>query len=357
VGRFLLLIGVLGLCLIVPAASVGAGGTATDLALIPLEIDRTDGLNSTDDIVIGQTVEFHWGIQTVSGDPAPYTIHVTWPANPERAVSAYSGGLPNGGAFDSACTYTFENGSVTLSCPVGAWQQFNLGLRAHSPRELSVTATLSSSTPDPDESNNTYSWAANVVCSITGTSGDDLLVGTDGAVDSICGGDGNDHLVASGDEDDWLFGQAGDDVFTGEGHGSAYAVGGPGFDTVSYEDADQSIILCRDKSGYTSNLNGIPPNALIDIDRFIGSKYGDRMFGTPGDDYLVGRGGADRLVGVGGNDRLYGEGGSDRFITRDKRRDVIRGGVGRDLVRADRGDKVFSAARTTENPFSDICAG
>lgn len=135
------------------------------------------------------------------------------------------------------------------------------------------------------------------------------------------------------------------------------AIGGPGFDTVSYENADQAIILCRTDSGYTSNLNAWPPNALVDIDRFIGSNHGDRMFGTPGDDYLVGGDGADRLVGRAGNDRLYGNKGRDRFITRDKRRDVIRGGIGRDLVRADSTDTVFSANRVTDDPFTNICAG
>ena len=106
------------------------------------------------------------------------------------------------------------------------------------------------------------------------------------AADSICAGDGDDHLVSVGDED-WLFGQGGDDLFTGNEHATAYAIGGPGFDTVSYENADQAIILCRTDSGYTSNLNAWPPNALVDIDRFIGSNHGDRMFGTPGDDYWL----------------------------------------------------------------------
>ena len=57
------------------------------------------------------------------------------------------------------------------------------------------------------------------------------------------------------------------------------------------------------------------------------------------------------------NDRLYGNKGRDRFITRDKRRDVIRGGIGRDLVRADSTDTVFSAKPRNGRPVLQYLRG
>jgi uncharacterized repeat protein (TIGR01451 family) len=84
-------------------------------------------------------------------------------------------------------------------------------------------------------------------------------------------------------------------------------------------------------------------------DRIFGAGGNDRLFGDAGHDWLYGGNGIDRLVGGSGNDRLFGgagrdlyEGGSgnDVVSARDKTRDTIRCGAGRDTVTADRVDVV-----------------
>lgn len=83
--------------------------------------------------------------------------------------------------------------------------------------------------------------------------------------------------------------------------------------------------------------------------RLRGTRKADSIFALGGNDVLIGRRGGDCLFGGEGNDlhvggpgRDYmdGEGGNDRFFARDGRRDTIKCGKGRDLVIADRIDRV-----------------
>lgn len=84
-------------------------------------------------------------------------------------------------------------------------------------------------------------------------------------------------------------------------------------------------------------------------DRLTGGAGADRLFGGAGADRLSGGSGNDRLTGAGGNDRLTGGSGTDRFSAgagadrisaRDRRRETITCGSGRDVVVADRVDRV-----------------
>ncbi len=84
-------------------------------------------------------------------------------------------------------------------------------------------------------------------------------------------------------------------------------------------------------------------------DRLAGLGAADCLFGQAGDDRLSGGAGADRLFGGSGRDRLSGGPGTDRFSggagadrisARDGRRERITCGSGRDLVTADRNDRV-----------------
>ena len=89
-------------------------------------------------------------------------------------------------------------------------------------------------------------------------------------------------------------------------------------------------------------------------DRLVGGRGADRMFGGPGPDRLFGGRGADRIFGGPGPDRLFGGRGRDRLIggakadrifARDRRRDLIRCGPGRDFVKADRKDRLRGCER------------
>ena len=80
-----------------------------------------------------------------------------------------------------------------------------------------------------------------------------------------------------------------------------------------------------------------------------GGVRGDTLRGLGGNDSLYGLAGNDRLYGGSGNDRLFGgtgrdmlDGGpgNDTISARDKTRDTIKCGAGRDTVTADRTDTV-----------------
>jgi Ca2+-binding RTX toxin-like protein len=191
------------------------------------------------------------------------------------------------------------------------------------------------------------------VCSVQGTDGDDVLEATDGG-ESICGGGGDDHFVGLG-ELDKAFGQEGRDSFSGGEGGGSVAVGGPGMDTASFAEADRPITICILEPGVATNVNAWAPQAMIQIERFVGSPHGDRMSGTAASDVLIGLAGSDVLLGRAGEDRLRGGLGDDRFVTRDVSVDRIFGGRGADLARADAADLVSSAQRTRQ-VVDDPCA-
>jgi Ca2+-binding RTX toxin-like protein len=130
---------------------------------------------------------------------------------------------------------------------------------------------------------------------ITGTDGNDFLVGFsgDGDEDFIVGRRGDDRVVGL-TGDDRLYGRSGDDRLEGDGPG----VG---------------------ESGLSSD---------------------DALSGGDGNDHLVGGFGDDRLTGGSGTDRLNGGADDDRIGARDGRRDKVLCGGGRDRVSADRGDRV-----------------
>ena len=127
---------------------------------------------------------------------------------------------------------------------------------------------------------------ATVECTVSGTSGPDVLAGSSGD-DVICGRGGDDQLI----------GRGGDDVLVG-GRGDDRMRGGPG---------------------------------------------DDRVHGQRGDDALRGGQGADRVAGGRGDDLLRGNAGSDTLDSRDapRFRDTVRcGGDTTDVVHADPTDDV-----------------
>jgi parallel beta-helix repeat protein len=118
---------------------------------------------------------------------------------------------------------------------------------------------------------------------ITGTLGDDLLVGTP-AADVIVALDGNDAVHAQG----------GNDV----------VCGGPGADRLRGQGGHDTVV---GNDGF---------------DLLWGGGGRDRLFGSEGNDVLRGHGGKDRLYGEGGDDSLYGGGNADH----------LHGGSGTDYV-------------------------
>ena len=78
----------------------------------------------------------------------------------------------------------------------------------------------------------------------------------------------------------------------------------------------------------------------------IGTAQGERIVGTGGPDTICGLAGNDPLTGGAGADILDGGAGADTLNARDGRRDVVRGGPGRDSARIDRSlDRVIGVER------------
>ena len=126
-------------------------------------------------------------------------------------------------------------------------------------------------------------------CTITGTTGDDMILGTSGN-DVICGLGGNDTIDA----------RAGNDLIDS----------GPGDDTIYGRDGDDIIF------GRTGN------------DFILAHRGDDIIYGGPGDDIIYGGGGNDTAKGEEGADELYGEADND----------VLYGSYGADILHGGRGD-------------------
>lgn len=172
----------------------------------------------------------------------------------------------------------------------------------------------------------------------TGTPGDDMLTGTDatdvwslgagndvgqarGGVDYICGNGGNDFPLASGAGNDRVKGGDGDDLLSGDSANADFAgddllIGGKGSDEV------------------------------------VGDRGADVLRGGPGNDSLDFIGG-DRFQA--GKDRVFGGGGRDLIDEHnDGAVDVIDCGPGRDLVYADRSDRVRDNCEVVRHRAPDM---
>jgi uncharacterized repeat protein (TIGR01451 family) len=197
-------------------------------------------------------------------------------------------------------------GVTTLVCPLGtlpagASATVTIAVQARSTGSISYSANVAG-TPDPTglTGNNAATATTTVApavagargCTITGTPGDDILVGAEGN-DVICGLGGDDRISA-GDGDDIVYGDAGDDRILG-GAGNDRLDGRAGDDRVDGEDGD---------------------------DTALGGVGADRVLGEDGDDWLKGGAGADVLKAGADDDVLLGRG--------DGTRDVLRGGPGSD---------------------------
>jgi Ca2+-binding RTX toxin-like protein len=117
------------------------------------------------------------------------------------------------------------------------------------------------------------------LCTVIGTAGADRIIGTTGN-DVICGLGGNDVIA-----------------------------GGGGIDIID---------------GANGN------------DRLTGGSGADKLIGLRGNDNVNGNTGNDRVGGGAGKDVIRGAAGKDRLSARDRRRDVVDGGKGRDRAKVDR---------------------
>ncbi|MBI5790269.1 MAG: hypothetical protein HZA63_02215, partial [Rhodocyclales bacterium] len=175
---------------------------------------------------------------------------------------------------------------------------------------------------------------------VTGTPGNDLLLGKTGSTrvtadagdDVVMTADGNDFIdagagddvVYSGDNNDIVLGAGGNDVVFA-GQGDDLIVGGDGHDALSAEDGNDIVF-------------GGQGNDLIS-----GGTGSDALSGDLGDDTLSGETGSDALFGGDGNDALLGGDGDDR-LDGGLGADTLQGGLGDDTYATDSTDTVIELA-------------
>ncbi len=191
---------------------------------------------------------------------------------------------------------------------------------------------------------------------ITGTAGDDVLVGTSGA-DTILGLGGDDRLFGrNGDDimdggagDDRLKGNAGDDTLNG-GEGSDVLFGDEGVDVLN---GDAGIDFLYGGAG-NDVLNGNDGddrlNGGADNDALNGGAGDDRLKGKDGDDVLNGGEGSDVLFGDEGDDVLIGGTGDD-FLYGGRDHDELDGGAGNDRLRGNLGEDTLNGDAGNDNLY------
>ncbi|VVN48760.1 hypothetical protein PS619_06128 [Pseudomonas fluorescens] len=240
---------------------------------------------------------------TASADGV-YQIHITNIANPS------GGGNPNA-AENYQLTMTLNYAGAHDITP-----DFHGSYTANDNHGGSDTANVSISYQDGH--------------TLTGTSGDDVLVA--GSGDNIINaGDGNDVLTA-GSGNNELHGGAGNDLLY-SGPGNDLLDGGTGIDTASYAHATAAVTVNLGLLGAQNTL-GAGTDTLTGIENLVGSNFNDTLTGDNnnnvingglGNDILNGGGGDDLLIGGMGNNTMTGGSGADTF-------QWLKGNSGHDLI-------------------------
>jgi Ca2+-binding RTX toxin-like protein len=145
--------------------------------------------------------------------------------------------------------------------------------------------------------------------SVTGGSAGDRLTG-DAVANVLEGGGGNDVLA----------GRLGDDTFNG----------GAGKDKGLF--AGSTAVSANLTTGVAS---GQGSDVLTALENLTGSSRNDVLTGNASANTLIGGSGRDRLTGAKGSDVMNGGGGKDFLAARDRKRDRVIGGSGKDRARVD----------------------
>jgi hypothetical protein len=81
----------------------------------------------------------------------------------------------------------------------------------------------------------------------------------------------------------------------------------------------------------------------------FGTKRADTIRGFGGEDVIFGLDGGDTLIGGRAKDNVFGGNGNDEIKAVDRSEDLIFCGLGRDKVRANPGDDLFSCERVVRD--------
>jgi VCBS repeat-containing protein len=287
---------------------------ANDEDLITVKLKQGETLNLDHNLAAGHvTMEYSLnggafisiadGGTITAGADGTYQIHVT-------NISNTSGGNPNA-AENYQLTMTVNYAGAHDVTP-----DFNGTYTANDNHGGSDTANVSITYQDGH--------------TLTGTSGDDILVAGTGN-NILNGGDGNDVLTA-GSGNNEMHGGAGNDLLYA-GPGNDILDGGSGIDTVSYAHATAGVTVNLSLLA-AQNTIGAGTDTLTGIENLTGSNFNDSLTGDNnnnvingglGNDVLNGGGGDDLLIGGMGNNTLTGGAGADTF-------QWLKGNSGHDVV-------------------------
>lgn len=173
---------------------------------------------------------------------------------------------------------------------------------------------------------NSNNSSNSVRITLTGTTGDDILVGTIDD-DTIDGGDGNDSLD----------GGSGNDRLNG-GNGNDTIDGGAGNDSAYYASNTNSVDVNL-LTGIATGVDGT--DQLFNIENIEGSQYADLLIGDSGPNWIPGNSGDDTITGNDGDDSLYGGDGNDSIVGGNGN-DSLDGGNGNESINGGDGNDAIN---------------
>ena len=250
----------------------------------------------------------------IVGNPVTYLLTATNDGPAASTGVTVTDVLPANTVFGSAAPSQGSCGLTAgvVTCQLGALANgasatINLAITPTRSMNLSNTASVTSTTSDPDAADNSSTVAVTVfgpTCTIIGTQGPERLTGGT-PNDVICGLGGSDLLDALGGSD-FLFGGEGNDVLLA-GAGVDQLYGGPGNDNLQggadFDYGDFAWSSVSTTASLTSgSAIGEGTDSLTGLEGLIGSVFGDTLVGdgfvnvvepNEGDDSLDGAGGVD----------------------------------------------------------------
>ena len=172
------------------------------------------------------------------------------------------------------------------------------------------------------------------VTSFTGTSADDLAIGSAKATMFRANG-GHDVLIGGAGDDAFFGGPGGTSMYGNGGHDVFY--GGSGDDAFHVESQDE-LTFEGEGGGIDSTISTASVFLWKNVENLqllggtdltgIGNDLGNVLIGNAGNNALFGYGGDDTISGGAGNDVIFGVDGND----------VLRGDLGIDYIAAGEGD-------------------
>ena len=243
-------------------------------------------------------------LQNCCADPGAFTVTANGGSGNDSLVGGPYADTLNGGDNDD--TLDGGNGADALNGGNGT------DTASYAGRVDAVTADPGGGTNDGNALDGAAGSRDNInsdVENLTGGGGGDALTGS-GVANRLRGGNGND-ILSGGGGNDTLEGEANDDSLTGGLDADVFS-GGAGSDTADYSaNAEGVAVFVGDGANDGWTLDNHGDDVQDDIERVLGSNFGDGLYGGNLPVTLLGRDGNDLLTGGAGGDRLDGGNGAD----------------------------------------------